>query len=118
MGISLPNVIIILIVALLVIGPKKLPDIAKSLGKGYAEFRRAFNDLKKSVDLTADSNSRTQNSAAANKDTYKSRWEEQIIAPEEKSIPAEPAIKQNEQNEKPESPLHERAKRADLIKED
>lgn len=45
-GIGMPELIIILIVALIVIGPKKLPDLAKSLGKGLAEFRRAADDVK------------------------------------------------------------------------
>jgi Tat protein translocase TatB subunit len=45
-GIGMPELIIILIVALIVIGPKKLPDLAKSLGKGFAEFRKAADDVK------------------------------------------------------------------------
>ena len=48
-GIGMPELMIILIVALLVIGPKKLPDLAKSLGKGLAEFRRATDDVKESL---------------------------------------------------------------------
>lgn len=45
-GIGMPELIVILIVALIIIGPKKLPDLAKSLGKGLAEFRRATDDVK------------------------------------------------------------------------
>jgi Tat protein translocase TatB subunit len=45
-GIGMPELIIILIVALIVIGPKRLPDLAKSLGKGLSEFRRAADDVK------------------------------------------------------------------------
>ena len=50
-GIGMPELIIILIVALLVIGPKKLPDLAKSLGKGLAEFRRATDDVRESLNV-------------------------------------------------------------------
>ena len=45
-GIGLPELIIIAIVALIVVGPKKLPDLARSLGKGLSEFRRAADDVK------------------------------------------------------------------------
>ena len=40
-GIGMPELILILIVALIVVGPKKLPDLAKALGRGFAEFKRA-----------------------------------------------------------------------------
>ncbi len=48
-GIGFPELLMILVVALLVIGPKKLPDLAKSLGKGLAEFRKATDDLKDTI---------------------------------------------------------------------
>jgi sec-independent protein translocase protein TatA len=49
-GIGLPELLIILVVALIVFGPKKLPDLARSLGKGMAEFKKATEDFKSSVD--------------------------------------------------------------------
>ena len=52
-GIGMPELIIILVIALIVIGPQKLPDLAKSLGKGLAEFRRATDDFKRNVEETA-----------------------------------------------------------------
>ena len=48
-GIGMPEMILILAVALIVIGPKKLPDLAKSLGKAMNEFRRATSDIKESL---------------------------------------------------------------------
>jgi TatA/E family protein of Tat protein translocase len=48
-GIGMPELIIILAVALIVIGPKKLPDLAKSLGRALREFKQATNDLKESI---------------------------------------------------------------------
>lgn len=40
-GIGMPELLIILVIALLVVGPKKLPDLAKTFGKGLAELRKA-----------------------------------------------------------------------------
>ena len=48
-GIGTGELLVILVVALIIIGPNKLPEIARVLGKGLAEFRRAADDLKDSV---------------------------------------------------------------------
>ena len=40
----------ILVLALLIFGPKKLPEIGKTLGRGMSELRRATSDLKRSVE--------------------------------------------------------------------
>jgi len=48
-GIGMPEMIIILVIALIVIGPSKLPELAKSLGKGLAEFKKATDDFQKNV---------------------------------------------------------------------
>ena len=50
-GIGMPELIIIMVVALIVLGPKRLPDIAKTLGRGMAEFRRATTDLKNQLEV-------------------------------------------------------------------
>ena len=44
--IGVPELIVIFVIALLVFGPKKLPDLGKSLGKGLREFKRATEDIK------------------------------------------------------------------------
>jgi Tat protein translocase TatB subunit len=45
-GIGFPEMIIILIVALLVVGPSKLPELARTLGKAFTEFRRMADEVK------------------------------------------------------------------------
>ena len=45
-----PELIIIFVVALLVFGPRKLPELGRSLGKGLSEFKRASNDLRQTLD--------------------------------------------------------------------
>lgn len=42
--------LLIIVVALFVYGPERLPDLARALGRGYAEFRRATNELKQTFD--------------------------------------------------------------------
>ena len=49
-GIGFPELIVILVVALIVVGPSKLPDLARALGRGYAEFKRATDELKQTFD--------------------------------------------------------------------
>ncbi|HON58234.1 MAG TPA: twin-arginine translocase TatA/TatE family subunit [Smithella sp.] len=51
-GIGMQELIIIVIIALLIVGPKKLPDMAKSLGKGLNEFRRAAEGLTEDIKET------------------------------------------------------------------
>ena len=44
-GIGLPELLVIAVIALLVVGPKKLPDLAKTLGKGFSEFKKATEGI-------------------------------------------------------------------------
>ena len=50
-GIGMPEMILILAIALIVIGPKKLPDLAKSLGRAMREFKKATNEFKETIQL-------------------------------------------------------------------
>jgi sec-independent protein translocase protein TatA len=50
-GIGPQELIVILVIGLLVLGPKRLPEIARSLGRGLTEFRRASTDLRQSLAL-------------------------------------------------------------------
>ena len=79
-GIGFPELIVILVVALLVFGPAKLPELARSLGRGLAEFRRASSDLRQSLNEAA---------------------QEPRIEPPEKPPAPEPAAKPEEPAKEP-----------------
>jgi len=53
-GMGMPEIILILAIALIVLGPKKLPEIAKSLGRGIAEFRKATQEFKENLEVDND----------------------------------------------------------------
>lgn len=49
-GIGMQEIVLICVIALVVVGPKKMPELARALGKGYGEFRRAFDEMKRNVE--------------------------------------------------------------------
>jgi Tat protein translocase TatB subunit len=51
-GIGMPELLVIAVIALLVVGPKKLPDIAKALGKGLSEFRKVTEEATDTIKET------------------------------------------------------------------
>jgi TatA/E family protein of Tat protein translocase len=53
-GIGMPELLLILAIALIVIGPKKLPDLAKSLGRAMREFKKATNEFKETLQVDED----------------------------------------------------------------
>jgi len=53
-GIGSTELLVILVVALIVIGPSKLPEMARTLGKAMGEFRRMSSDVKRTIEMEAD----------------------------------------------------------------
>ena len=49
-SIGMPELIIILTIALIIFGPRKLPELGRSLGKSLGEFKRASNELRNTLD--------------------------------------------------------------------
>lgn len=83
-GLGMWEIIIIALVILFVVGPKRLPDVAKSIGKGYGEFKRTFNEMKQSVsvdDNTAPYTAKRQvkeDKIQTYAEQYKSQWEDKF----------------------------------------
>jgi len=50
-GVGFQELLVILVIALLVFGPKKLPELARSMGRAFAEFRRASTELRQHLDF-------------------------------------------------------------------
>lgn len=69
-GIGSTELLIILVVALIVIGPSKLPDLMRTLGKGMAEFRRMSSDVKSTFEAEVDRADREHRKAEAKKELY------------------------------------------------
>jgi Tat protein translocase TatB subunit len=72
-NIGFPELLFIFVLALLVFGPRRLPELGRSLGKGLAEFKRATSGLKDSIEqeirnaeLEASLNSHPKSSEAGN----------------------------------------------------
>ncbi|MAJ61280.1 MAG: hypothetical protein CBC48_15850 [bacterium TMED88] len=91
-GIGMQELAIILVVALLVLGPRRLPDFARTLGKGLGEFRKASSDLRRSFMMEDDSRPTPPPPPGA--DPRKSReplgQPDQLIAPEPDNPKKEP----------------------------
>lgn len=77
-GLGAGELLIILVFALLFIGPKKLPELAKSLGKGLREFQRAKDDLMDHINNPEiENHDKTQQIAEAKTEETKS---EEVLA--------------------------------------
>jgi sec-independent protein translocase protein TatA len=67
-SIGMPELIIILVIALIIFGPRKLPELGRSLGKSIGEFKRASNELRSTLEeeiRVEEQRERTTTAAAA-----------------------------------------------------
>jgi len=53
-GLGMQELLVILVVAVVIIGPKRLPELARALGKGMREFRRATDEIKHNFTIDHD----------------------------------------------------------------
>jgi TatA/E family protein of Tat protein translocase len=68
-SIGMPELVIILVIALIIFGPRKLPELGRSLGRSIGEFRRASNELRSTLEeeirVEEQKNASTQKPASA-----------------------------------------------------
>jgi Tat protein translocase TatB subunit len=74
-GIGMPELLLILALALIVLGPKKLPELARALGKGMAELRRATDEIKDEFRQMEHDIEDSPSDASAKNDPYLSETE-------------------------------------------
>jgi sec-independent protein translocase protein TatB len=111
-GIGFPELILILVVALLVVGPSRLPQVARSIGKALGEFRRMTDDVKETIenelireDEKADEPDTTAGEPPDNKNGAAQR--EPLIQEDEKAD--EPDAPAGEPPDNKDAPAHEPA---------
>ena len=64
-GLGGPEILLILVLALIVFGPRKLPEVGKSMGKMLAEFRKASNDFKRTIEEEVEAEKAREETPAA-----------------------------------------------------
>ena len=79
-SLGMQEIIVIFVLALIIFGPRKLPDLGKSLGRGMAEFKKASNELKQTWEDEVRLEKEKQDMAEILKDTsdWKRSLEEEV----------------------------------------
>lgn len=81
-GIGMPELIVILIIAIVVIGPDKLPEIARALGRGYAEFQKTLRNVKDTIN-TAETDFYKEDDTEEGREDIKGKTSEEQKSEEE-----------------------------------
>jgi sec-independent protein translocase protein TatA len=90
-SIGMPELIVIFVIALIIFGPRKLPELGKSLGKSIAEFKRASNELRNTLEEEIRIDEQRQAPAAAPLPAASSTTPLSAV-PNEAAVHAEPAV--------------------------
>jgi sec-independent protein translocase protein TatB len=88
-GIGMPELLLILALALIVLGPKKLPELARALGKGMAELRRATDEIKDEFRQMENDIEDSPSKAGPKSDPYLSETEIDSTTPSPPASPTE-----------------------------
>jgi len=95
-GIGLPELILIMAVALIVVGPEKLPELAKSLGRGIVELKKAAASLKDTLEEEDDERPQWDQQ---DMEQHPNKLLEAYNSLPEEAMPAEPATSVSEESE-------------------
>ena len=112
-GIGFPELLLIMAIALIVVGPSRLPDLARALGRGYAEFKRATNELKETFEQdetvkeiknefhSAQQQLRTDLTFTKPTPDYESIYGDLEEDPKPSTNPSEPAVRKTQEDSVP-----------------
>jgi len=90
-SLGIPELILIFIVALIVFGPKRLPEIGKTLGKAMGEFKKATDDFKNTIEREVQVEELKQLASTTIVPVHESISRSAPVAPTADGIPAEPS---------------------------
>ena len=105
-GLGASEVIIVLVIALIFIGPKKLPELAKNLGKGFREFQNAMRGINQTLQNPVDTNTQDNTSSVPYEEQFKDdpphdqnkpHDEEEAVAAESHDHPHDPVTETKEE---------------------
>ncbi len=68
-SLGMPELIVIFVIALVIFGPRKLPELGRSLGRGIAEFKKATNELQQTLEHEIHADEERTKAAAVTTDT-------------------------------------------------
>lgn len=94
-GLGMAEIMLILAVALIVIGPKKLPEVAKGLGKGYGEFRKYMSDFKDAVNVDLDTESSKAKTPEKAQEVYEEHYKDVTVEADAAKTDEEPKGRAN-----------------------
>jgi TatA/E family protein of Tat protein translocase len=90
-NLGMPELVVIFLVALVIFGPKKLPELGRSLGRSLSEFKRASNELKRTLEDEIRIEERRERTKDTKEEKAVATPAEPVAAQSAEAVPAQPA---------------------------